>query len=123
MLKKVISIGLIIYVLLFFLSGCNVHLNFSNYTDYEEYGDSLSSLIDLPYEEIIRKCGEPDLINQLPPEHFNSQGENEAITSVCYKMQKRKLIGFEPTEYCYIGFDPETGLANVIIRPWYLSDK
>lgn len=118
MLKKYITLFLIVALLLFSLCSCTFYFyNLPDLSISNEYkiGESLESLIEA--------YGEPDLINKLPPEHFNKQGENEAIISVCYKMEKRKLIGFEPTEYCYFGFDTETGLVNVIIRPWYLPEK
>ena len=117
MIKKIISISMIIFTLLFSLCSCNLYLHLNGTQDprhHIQVGKSLDELKEL--------FGEPDLINKLPPEYFDSQGENEVITSVCYKMDKRKLIGFEPTEYCYFGFDPETGLVNVIIRPWYHPD-
>lgn len=117
MFRKIVSISILVNILLFSLSGCNIYLNLDNYSNYE-----CAYVTGLSYEKITEIFGEPDLINKLPPEYFNSQGENEVVTSVCYKMEKRKLIGFEPTEYCYFGFDPETGLVNVIIRPWYHPD-
>lgn len=45
------------------------------------------------------------------------------MVSICYRNNKRKLFGKEPAEYCYIGFDVETGLANVVICPWYFPEE
>lgn len=134
MLKEFISkILLLIYVILLFITGCTlslseraIYLNIGNCISINSYFsdpvDCNFSIIDHTSDELINKYGTPELINQLPYEYYDSQGENQPIVSICYRNDKRKLFGKEPAEYCYIGFDAETGTADVVICPWYLPE-
>ena len=131
MIKNFISL---ILAILFSLGGCTFSLN--NRTLYLNRGNCISinsafdSPLDCNYEiigknpqQLMEKYGSPELINDMRIEHYEKQSEQSPIVSICYKNNKRKLFGKEPPEYCYIGFDEETKLANTVICPWYLSDE
>ena len=125
---------LIFYIFVFLISYLTPSLENGDLLFKRENCIAINSSFDYPiacnaeiigrsYEQLTEKFDTPDLINCFSPEYYNGQGEQAPIVSICYKNEKRKLIGKEPTEYCYIGFDAETGLANVVICPWYLPDE
>lgn len=128
------KILLIIYAILIFLTGCTfslkehtLYLNIGNTIFINSYYthpvDCNVSIIDRTSDELINRYGTPELINQHTYEYYNTQGEHQPIISICYRNDKRKLFGKEPAEYCYIGFDTKTGLADVVICPWYLPTE
>ena len=127
MVKKVLTIFLLIALLSVCFCGCGL---FDAYKIYSIglQNDFVVDSYDLPItgmtlNELTERYGEPDLINEIPADQYSSLSEPEPVRSICYNNNKRKLIGNEPTEYYYIGFDAETGLSSTVICPWYLPTE
>lgn len=113
MLKKTISLGIIICILTVILCGCSVY----KYTPAPEEFDT-RNIIGHTYDEIVEIYGSPDTINGINYEHFDHA---EPIYNIGYKTRNSgTVLGFDQfAEYYYIEFNKVTGLANVAYHPWY----
>ena len=127
MAKKILIIFLLVSLLSACFCGCGLFDSDEIYSIGLQ-NEFVVNSYDLPItgmtlNELTERYGEPDLINKMPANLYSSLSKSEPVSSICYKNNKRKLIGFEPTEYYYIGFDVETGLSSTVICPWYLPEE
>ena len=110
-MKKAISLCLIISMLTISLCGCSVYVHDPVPPEYEA-----KYIIGHTYEEITDRYGQPDIINT--PDYTGGTDNLHCIYYMTSPPQRTIIFGFfEYSEFLYIGFDKDTGLANVFFHP------
>ena len=108
MAKKFISI-IILACLVCCFCGCTVYKYNPMPSDFDA-----EHIIGRSPEDIIAEYGEPDLTER----YYVSETEEGEIYAILYKTGSCGIFLDSYSEYVYIHFDPNTGLADTVVHPW-----
>lgn len=114
MIKKTIVLLLILTFSISCFCSCTVYKYNPMPSEFEA-----SKIIGHTQEEIIALYGEPYIV--LERTHYVDDVAVDT-TAILYKTGVLSMFLDSYTEYLYIGFNEETGVADTIIHPWTDDD-